>query len=1164
MPTVIENLFVAIRADSKGLDSDLKGVLGKFKKLEDVGKNLSRKISLPILALSGIVLKMAGDFESAMNTVAAKSGATAVEFKKLEDLAASLGATTRFSATQAAQGMAFLAQAGFDTNQILAALPATLNLASAGNLELARAADIASNVLKGFRLPAEEAGRAADVLALAAAKTNTDVEELGAAMSRIAPVASDLGVSMEETAAAIGALSDAGIKGFRAGTALRAIMAKLAGPTGQAAKAMEKLGIETRDLQGNFVGLPALMDQFAVAERNAADKGQFFADKVKIFGTEMVSSAGILINKGGPALQALTDEFIKAGGASQRMTNIMERGFVGGVRVLISALESLAIAVGNTGLLKLAENMTRGAAEFVRGLATMNKGVLAFGVTVAGLATAIPLLILGLGLIGPAFISGVASIGAMVSAMGTFSLAVSTGLVGALTAAEIALGALGFAVVGAAAALGILAAAFLLNRDGTEDWLSAMARAGGGVTIALAKIKESVTGVEKATREYGAELKRQADETIPQWVKRLREAKVELDAIEKEEKEVSDAALVMGQSLKDATDVGRFLQFLISLKDAEIAIQDVTKAAEASQSQVNKMATEMRTAATDAEIMADAQLSNNDQIDRLLGLVDKAGNAIKTFGDNVAEQVQKLRDSAESTKLAAVAQQEYAVALANSGQAIKDSEPARFSLEQSLERIAKQQTALTTAEQAATKAVSDQGASLKQLGGVFDQVLPKMSAAEALIGSLGEQLRRNAEQAELYATAQAILTERIAMGGEAGREAAEMLGLLNEKMGENVDAAADTSDAMQSVSTAVDDLSKKFADLLLGTAELGEVLKQFAQTIIRTIVEGAFKQLLDAMVLQDDAVKKLKKTWTDFLGIFGGGKKTTPNLGDVITGDKGKGGAGGGVIPTLDLLTGAISAISDVISNFQLVRIEKSLNFIELNTRQTARALIGDSAARVRGVLTTSPAAVPIPTGGESGGQKGFAVPLSLGDLFPGPNLIKKVFGGSDDEVVAAPFAGAGIGITGQLFALQDFASDQLAQLKFQTDSLDTLKDLGSRSEGLLTSIRDSLTGLNNAVSFGGGAVTVALLAQIKQALIGSAEGVDLISEIRNTVGAVRQHFVYDRDIVTPVRERSALSLEEIVKILKRIELKPTPAASISEFTQAAFRSQLNLGEAIP
>lgn len=1145
MATVIENLFVAIRADSKGLDKDLKGVLGKFKKLENVGKNLSFKLSLPIVALSGVILKMAGDFESAMNTVAAKSGATGVEFQKLENLAKKLGATTRFSATQAAQGMAFLAQAGFDANQILAALPATLDLAAAGGLDLARAADIASNVLKGFRLEAEEAGRAADVLALAAAKTNTDVEELGAAMSRIAPVAADLGVSMEETAAAIGALSDAGIKGFRAGTALRAIMAKLAGPTGQAAKAMKKLGISTRDLQGNFVGLPALMEQFARAERNAADQGQFFADKVKIFGTEMVSSAGILINKGGPALRALTLEFQNSGGAAKRMAEIMERGLAGSLRLLKSAFESLAISIGGSGLLDFTAKLARNVADMIRSLAAFSSSSLRFIVLIGAMTAAIGPLLAAIGFLGPATAAAFAFIG------GPITLII--------------------------AAIGVLTAAFLLSRDGASDWLSTVSSAAKGLGVAFDAVKGVFTETTKATREFGGELKQQADETVPQYIKRLREARAALNELEEEEKDVSVAALVMGLALEAATPLSGVTQFLAKLGNVRKQLESLEIAAAKSQLQVNKMAVEMRTAATASEIMEDRLLSNTDQIDIWLGFVDKAGGAIQTFGKKVAEQVQKMRDSAASAKISAAAWDIWADV-----QDKADAASGRFNLalskmevplgivtgkmmglsaqvRQAIEDFkASGPPLLTMADNLQT--VASQGDKVRIALSKIPPELAKLTPGQELLRGIMEALKAGKEQAGSFAEAMRLLAFDAAFAKLALEDQARVVDELREQWREYTGEAEKTREEQEKLNAAINDVSGILADAVLGFVSLGEAMKNFAINIVGDILQSAFKALLTDMLTQDKALQKLISSWKSFLGLFGGGKKVAGDagegVGDVITGG---GGGGGGTLGIIDTVTGIVSAISSIVSNFQLEKIHKALNFIELNTRQTARALIGDSAARVRGVLTTPSSAATVSTQptGETG-RKGFAVPSLVDLLVPPVGIGKALFGGGGEEQ-AAPFAGAGIGITGQLFALQDFASDQLAQLEFQTDSLDTLKDQAGRREGLLETIRDSLSGIGS-VGFGG-AVVSALLGEINEAL---RSGSDLIAEVRNTVAAVRQQFVFARDIAEVTRDQQLRVQEEILKELKMIAAKPAPVASISEFTQAAFRSQLNLGEAIP
>src|SRR5699024_10293652 len=143
---------------------------------------MTRRVTAPVLGLAAGALKVGLDFEEGMSKVQAISGATGSELEELEAQAREMGATTRFSATDAASGMEYLAMAGFDTQEIMDTMPGLLDLAASSGMELGRAADIASNILSGFNYEADDAGRVADVLAKGAATANTDVEQLGGAM----------------------------------------------------------------------------------------------------------------------------------------------------------------------------------------------------------------------------------------------------------------------------------------------------------------------------------------------------------------------------------------------------------------------------------------------------------------------------------------------------------------------------------------------------------------------------------------------------------------------------------------------------------------------------------------------------------------------------------------------------------------------------------------------------------------------------------------------------------------------------------------------------------------------------------------------------------------------------------------------------------------------
>lgn len=300
-----------------------------------------------------VVIKTIGDtinefreLEKALTRVNVLTGATAEEFTKLEQQTRELGATTAFTATQAAEAQVFLAQAGFDANQITQALPATLNLAAAGQLDLARSADIASNVLKAFNLDASETTRVADVLAETAASSNTNVEQLGEAFKLAAPFASTAGVSLEETAAIIGTLGDAGVQASLAGTGLRGVIAALLKPSKEAQGVINRLGIEIQDSEGNLRPLNEIFQDFNKANANATDL-------VTVFGRRQASVASVLVRSsetlrdGTTQLQNFTKEVVNAGGRSAEIAEAQLDNLDGSLIKLNSAFTELQLVIGD-------------------------------------------------------------------------------------------------------------------------------------------------------------------------------------------------------------------------------------------------------------------------------------------------------------------------------------------------------------------------------------------------------------------------------------------------------------------------------------------------------------------------------------------------------------------------------------------------------------------------------------------------------------------------------------------------------------------------------------------------------------------------------------------------------------------------------------------------
>ncbi|MEV2479261.1 phage tail tape measure protein [Paenibacillus larvae] len=249
-------LIVKIGADIRNFDRDMKKLTKDTEtigsKFTGVGKALTAGLTVPVVALGAASVKMGMDFEAGMSTVKAITGATGKDFEDLQETAKELGATTVFSASEAAEGMKYLGLAGWKTQDIISAMPGMLDLAAAGALDLGTAADITSDTMQAFGMAADRATHAADVFAYASSNSNTTVEMLGEGMKYLAPVANQFGWSLEESSAAMMFLADAGLKGSIAGQAFASSLTRLAKPTAEMEKVMKATGISFFDAQGKM------------------------------------------------------------------------------------------------------------------------------------------------------------------------------------------------------------------------------------------------------------------------------------------------------------------------------------------------------------------------------------------------------------------------------------------------------------------------------------------------------------------------------------------------------------------------------------------------------------------------------------------------------------------------------------------------------------------------------------------------------------------------------------------------------------------------------------------------------------------------------------------------------------------------------------------------
>lgn len=283
-------------------------------------------------------------FESDMAKVAAVSRASDEELKTLTATARQLGAETQWSASEAAQGMQYLAMAGFKTNDIVKTMPGMLNLASAGAIDLASASDIASNILTGFGLSASDMNRVGDILTNTFTQSNTTLEGLGQTMKYAAPVAKAMGVSIEEAAAMAGKLGDAGIQGEMAGTTLRSVMLRLSAPTDQAAAALDALGVKTTDSNGKMKSFPAILKELNAAMDGMSESAKANFTKT-IFETEAMSGALVLMEQAGSgALDSFVGS-VKEVGSAEQVAGKQIDNLKGDVTILNSAMQELALKI---------------------------------------------------------------------------------------------------------------------------------------------------------------------------------------------------------------------------------------------------------------------------------------------------------------------------------------------------------------------------------------------------------------------------------------------------------------------------------------------------------------------------------------------------------------------------------------------------------------------------------------------------------------------------------------------------------------------------------------------------------------------------------------------------------------------------------------------------
>lgn len=342
------SVIIKIEGDDTDFKSKVNG-LGKtaesgVSKLGNVVKTAAVGIGGAMVAIGGYAIKVGSDFESAMSNVAAISGATGDDLQMLKDTAQEMGATTQFSATEAANALSYMALAGWDANQSASALPGVLNLAAASGMELASASDMVTDYMSAFGMSCEQSGYFADMLAYAQSNANTTAELLGESYKNCAANMAAAGQDVETTTSLLAMMANQGLKGSEAGTALAAVMRDLTAKMSDGAIKIGDTSVAVQDANGNYRDLTDILQDvesatngMGDAEKAAALSSTFTADSIK--------GLNLILNAGVSNAADFENQLRNSSGTAEQMADIMNDNLAGAMKSLQSRAETLGNAI---------------------------------------------------------------------------------------------------------------------------------------------------------------------------------------------------------------------------------------------------------------------------------------------------------------------------------------------------------------------------------------------------------------------------------------------------------------------------------------------------------------------------------------------------------------------------------------------------------------------------------------------------------------------------------------------------------------------------------------------------------------------------------------------------------------------------------------------------
>lgn len=487
----------------KGLQQEAINTNAVFSKMDAAGAAFTKAgdaitgagqkimpVSLAVGGLGALAVKTAGDFDEAMSKVSAISGATGEDFQALRDKAREMGEKTKFSATDAANAMNYMAMAGWKSKDMISGIDGIMNLAAASGEDLALTSDIVTDALTAFGLSAKDSGHFADILAAASSNANTNVSMMGETFKYCAPIAGALGFSAEDTAEAIGLMANSGIKSTQAGTALRTVMTNLSKDFTISGKSIGEVTVATTNADGSMRSLSDILGDCREAFSGLSESEKAQAAE-SLVGKHAMSGFLALMNAAPADIEKLSSAIDNCDGSAEKMAETMQDNLPGQLTILKSQLQELAISIGDA-LMPTIRKLVTWLQNFVDKLNGMDEGtrntIIKIGLFIAALGPA--LIVIG---------KLTSSIGSLITTFSSVGKAVTGfmvnmgGMSGLISKIGAAIGGISAPVVAVVAIIGTLVAAFVHLWNTSEGFRDSIIGTWNSIKEAFSNFASGIT-----------------------------------------------------------------------------------------------------------------------------------------------------------------------------------------------------------------------------------------------------------------------------------------------------------------------------------------------------------------------------------------------------------------------------------------------------------------------------------------------------------------------------------------------------------------------------------------------------------------------------------------------------------------------------------------------